>query len=67
MAIRGTLSIKKARKLLKYKPKFGIVEGFEKYYRGIENYMEQNRQISKEKITRKKPLLSMSVVKKIQK
>lgn len=32
MAIRGTLSIKKARKLLKYKPKFGIVEGFEKYY-----------------------------------
>ena len=31
MAITRTLSIKKT-KLLKYKPKFGIVEGFEKYY-----------------------------------
>ena len=32
MAIRGTLSIKKANKLLNYKPKFKIDEGFEKYY-----------------------------------
>ena len=32
MAIRGTLSIKKARKLINYKPKFDIANGFEKYY-----------------------------------
>ena len=33
MAIRGTLSINKARKLLNYKPKFHLSRGFEKYYK----------------------------------
>ena len=33
MAKRGTLSISKARKLLKYKPKFDLSRGFERYYK----------------------------------
>ncbi|MBI29368.1 MAG: nucleoside-diphosphate sugar epimerase [Pelagibacteraceae bacterium] len=33
MAIRGTLSIKKAKRMLKYNPKFSLEKGFEKYYR----------------------------------
>ena len=32
MAKRGTLSIKKAKKLLNYQPKFDLVRGFKKYY-----------------------------------
>ena len=32
MAIRGTLSIKKAKQLLNYRPKYSIDRGFAKYY-----------------------------------
>jgi nucleoside-diphosphate-sugar epimerase len=32
MAIRGTLSIKKARSMLAYNPKFDLEKGFEKYH-----------------------------------
>ena len=32
MAIRGTLSINKAKRMLNYNPKFDIKKGFEKYY-----------------------------------
>jgi len=33
MAIRGTLSIKKAKRVLNYSPRFHFEKGFEKYYR----------------------------------
>ena len=43
MAKRGTLSISKARKLLKYKPKFDLSRGFEDIINGIKKFMQQNK------------------------
>ena len=36
-AIRGTLSIDKAKKVLGYQPKFNIIKGFQKYYNWYRN------------------------------
>lgn len=41
MALRGTLSIEKARKNLNYKPKYNLVRGFERYYRWYKKVYEK--------------------------
>ncbi len=47
MAIRGTLSIKKAKKMINYNPKYGIANGFEKYYQWYKNFYGTKRIKSK--------------------
>lgn len=43
MALRGTLSIEKARKNLNYKPKYNLVKGFERYYRWYKKVYEKKQ------------------------
>ena len=43
MALRGTLSIEKARKNLNYKPKYNLVRGFERYYRWYKKVYEKKQ------------------------
>ena len=42
MAMRGTLSINKARKLINYKPQFDLVRGFKQYYTWYKDIYEKN-------------------------
>ena len=42
MAMRGTLSINKARKLINYQPQFDLVRGFKQYYTWYKNIYEKN-------------------------
>ena len=41
MAMRGTLSINKARKLINYQPQFDLVRGFKQYYTWYKNIYEK--------------------------
>ena len=43
MAIRGTLSIKKAKKTINYNPKYSIANGFEKYYQWYKKFYGTKR------------------------
>ena len=38
--IRGTLSIRKAKKLLNYKSKYPLEKGYQKYIFGIETFLK---------------------------
>lgn len=42
MAMRGTLSINKARKLINYQPQFDLVRGFKQYYKWYKDIYEKN-------------------------
>ena len=64
MAIRGTLSIKKAKKMINYNPKYGIANGFEKYYQWYKNFYGTKELNQNNQNHNKKEILSASVVKK---